>query len=82
MGLAPFLFFRDGHTVLGGFAAVPGITRGSYLFFLKPAVTVFLGLVILTQPVTPVQIVAIVIICGAVLVEMNWQRLTAMFRRD
>lgn len=67
---------------LGGLAAVPDITRGSYLFFLKPAITAFLGLVILTQPITPVQIAAIVIICGSVLVEMNWPRLTAMFKRD
>ncbi len=59
---------------LGGLAAVPDITRGSYLFFLKPVITAALALLVLGQPVTAVQIVAIVVICGAVLAEFLHSR--------
>jgi drug/metabolite transporter (DMT)-like permease len=60
---------------IGGLAAVPDITRGSYLFFLKPVIAVSLTLMFLGQPVTVMQWAAILVICGAVLVEMNWDRL-------
>ncbi len=56
----------------GGLAAVPDITRGSYLFFLKPVITAFLALAFLFQPITWVQVLAIAVICGSVLVEMAW----------
>ncbi len=56
----------------GGLAAVPDITRGSYLFFLKPVITAFLALAILAQPITPVQVIAIIVICSSVLMEMAW----------
>lgn len=59
----------------GGLAAVPDITRGSYLFFLKPAITALLALAILAQPITTVQLVAIAVICGSVIVEMMWSRI-------
>ncbi len=65
-----------------GLAAVPDMTRGSYLFFLKPAITTFLGIVFLLQPITLVQIIAIVVICGSVLVEMSWPWLAARFAND
>jgi drug/metabolite transporter (DMT)-like permease len=61
---------------LGGLAAVPDITRGSYLFFLKPVITALLAVLILLQPITAIQIVAIIVICGAVVVEMAWPYLT------
>ncbi len=61
---------------IGGLAAVPDITRGSYLFFLKPVIAVGLTLMFLGQSVTLMQWAAITVICGAVLVEMNWDRLT------
>jgi len=57
---------------VGGLAAVPDITRGSYLFFLKPVITTALALVFLTQPITWIQVVAICVICGAVAVEFLW----------
>ncbi len=57
---------------LGGLAAVPDITRGSYLFFLKPVITVGLAVAILGQAVTLVQVCAILVICGSVLVELCW----------
>ena len=64
---------------LAGLAAVPDITRGSYLFFLKPVITALLALLILGQAVTWVQMLAILVVCGSVLVELLWPVLT---RRD
>jgi drug/metabolite transporter, DME family len=57
---------------LAGLAAVPDITRGSYLFFLKPVITALLAFFILSQPLTPLQLMAIAVICGAVLFEALW----------
>jgi len=62
---------------LMGLAAVPDITRGSYLFFLKPAITAALALLILKQPISAIQAAAIVVICGAVAIEMMWPWLAA-----
>ena len=61
----------------GGLAAVPDITRGSYLFFLKPVITTALALAILMQPITWVQVAAIVVICGSVLLEFVWPWMAA-----
>ena len=66
---------------LGGLAAVPDITRGSYLFFLKPVITALLALVFLTQPITAIQVAAIVVVCGSVVVELLWPRLVALRSR-
>ncbi|MCB2100201.1 MAG: DMT family transporter [Rhodobacterales bacterium] len=57
---------------IGGLAAVPDITRGSSLFFLKPVIAAALALVFLGQTVTPFQILAILVICGAVAAELVW----------
>ena len=62
---------------LGGLAAVPDITRGSYLFFLKPVITVGLAALFLTQPITWIQITAVAVICGAVIIELSWPRIVA-----
>ena len=59
----------------GGLAAVPDITRGSYLFFLKPVITAFLALAFLGQPIKGIEIVAILVICGSVILELAWPRL-------
>ncbi len=59
----------------GGLAAVPDITRGSYLFFLKPVITAFLALTILGQPIKGIEILAIAVICGSVILELVWPRL-------
>jgi drug/metabolite transporter (DMT)-like permease len=61
---------------IGGLAAVPDITRGSYLFFLKPVIAAALAIVILSQPMTRLQAAAIVVICGAVLIEALWSQIT------
>ena len=60
----------------GGLAAVPDITRGSYLFFLKPVITAFLALVFHGQPIKGIGILAIVVICGSVLLELAWPHLS------
>jgi drug/metabolite transporter (DMT)-like permease len=66
----------------GGLAAVLDITRGSYLFFLKPVITALLALAILAQPITAVQIIAIIIICSSVLIELFWNRISELFGRS
>ncbi len=60
---------------LGGLAAVPDITRGSYLFFLKPVIATGLAVIFIGQPVTLWQVLAIAVICTAVLVEHFGERL-------
>ncbi|MCB9946530.1 MAG: DMT family transporter [Rhodospirillaceae bacterium] len=62
---------------LGGLAAVPDITRGSYLFFLKPVITAVLAYLFLTQPITWIQVAAIAVISGAVVLELLWPTLAA-----
>jgi len=59
---------------IGGLAAVPDITRGSYLFFLKPVIAAFLAVVFLSQNLTAWQILAILVICVSVLIEASWDR--------
>ena len=54
---------------IGGLAAVPDITRGSYLFFLKPVIAAFLAIIFLNQPITTWQTLAIAVICLSVFVE-------------
>jgi drug/metabolite transporter (DMT)-like permease len=57
---------------IGGLAAVPDITRGSYLFFLKPVIAACLAVLFLNQALTGWQILAIIVICASVLVEVIW----------
>ena len=51
---------------IGGLAAVPDITRGSYLFFLKPVMAAFLSITFLGISLSIWQVLAILIICIAV----------------
>ncbi len=60
---------------IGGLAAVPNITRGSYLFFLKPAIASLLAVAVLGQSLTLIQVLAIVVISGSVFAEMLAGRL-------
>lgn len=62
---------------IGGLAAVPDITRGSYLFFLKPVIAACLAVAFLSQSLTVWQILAMVMICSSVFVEVIWNRLSA-----
>ncbi|MBW2486001.1 MAG: EamA family transporter, partial [Deltaproteobacteria bacterium] len=56
----------------GGLAAVPDITRGSYLFFLKPVIAACLAVIFLRQGLTAWQVLAIFVICASVAVEASW----------
>jgi drug/metabolite transporter (DMT)-like permease len=58
---------------IGGLANAPDITRASFLFFLKPAIAAVLAVAILAQPLTMIQVIAIIVICGSVLVEFVYQ---------
>ena len=60
---------------LGGLAAVPDITRGSYLFFLKPVIAALLTVLFLGEAISTTEFLAIVVICGSVFLEANWARL-------
>ncbi len=56
---------------IGGLAAVPDITRGSYLFFLKPVIAALLAIFFLNQSLTTWQIMAILVICASVFFEAS-----------
>ncbi|MEM7546416.1 MAG: DMT family transporter [Pseudomonadota bacterium] len=59
----------------GGLAAAPDMTRASYLFFLKPVIAAVLAIFILSQEPTLLQMLAILVVTGSVLVEIFWPRL-------
>lgn len=59
---------------IGGLAAVPDITRGSYLFFLKPVIAALLAVLILGQSLTLLQILAIIVITASVLGEIAFSQ--------
>jgi drug/metabolite transporter (DMT)-like permease len=54
---------------IGGLAAAPDITRGTYLFFLKPVMAAFLATVFLGTHLSLWQVLAILVICSAVAAE-------------
>ena len=60
---------------LGGLAAAPDMTRASYLFFLKPVIAAGLAIVFLGDSPTWLQLVAILIVSGSVIVEVFWPKL-------
>ena len=59
---------------IGGLAAVPDITRGSYLFFLKPVIAALLAVLLLGQDLSITQILAIIVITGSVFGELFLDR--------
>ena len=62
---------------IGGLAAVPDITRGSYLFFLNPVIAALLAVAILDQDLTAVQIAAILLVTASVAAEFLVDRFRA-----
>jgi len=66
---------------IGGLATVPDITRGSYLFFLKPVIAAGLAVVFLSHHLTAPQVLAVLVICASVLIEAFWPRLMQVFIR-
>ena len=65
---------------IGGLAALPDMTRGAYLFFLKPVIAASLAVVFLGTSLSALQVAAAIFICSTVLVEIAWQRLTRFAR--
>jgi drug/metabolite transporter (DMT)-like permease len=57
---------------LGGLAAAADMTRASYLFFFKPVIAALLAVAILGDIPTWLQVAAIVVVSGSVLVEIFW----------
>ena len=66
---------------VGGLAAVPDITRGMYLFFLKPAVAALLALIFLGTVPTTWQVLAIVVITACVFLEAIWDKISPAARK-
>lgn len=66
---------------LGGLAAAPDIGRANYLFFLKPVIAAGLALAFLDQPFTATQLLAVLVVCGCVLVELFWDQIRAVLGR-
>ncbi len=66
---------------LWGLSAAPDMGRANYLFFLKPVIAALLALAILGSTITAVQVAAIVVVCGCVLVEIFYDQLSAFLRR-
>ena len=62
---------------IGGLAALPDMTRGAYLFFLKPVIAAALAVAFLGSSLSTLQIAAAAFICSTVLVEIAWPRLSA-----
>lgn len=62
----------------GGLSAAPDITRASYLFFLKPVIATALAVIFLASYPTGLQVVAIVLVTGCVVVELYWPRFRAL----
>lgn len=65
---------------LTGLAALSDMTRGSYLFFLKPVVAAVLAWLFLTQPISWIQLLAILIVCSSVLFEFWGGDLRAIWK--
>jgi len=60
---------------LGGLAVAPDITRASYLFYLKPIIAAALAIMILNNDISLLQVFAILVVTGSVLVEIFWPRI-------
>jgi len=63
---------------IGGLAAAADMTRASYLFFLKPVIAAGLATLVLTQDISLLQGIAIVVVTGSVLIELFWSRIAAL----
>jgi len=44
--------------------------RANYLFFLKPVIAALLALVVLSNQISGMQVIAIIVVCGCVAGEM------------
>lgn len=65
---------------IGGLAAAPDMTRASYIFFLKPVIAAVLALTILGQHISLLQVCAIGVVTGSVLVELFWPTVSRLWK--
>jgi len=65
---------------IGGLAATPDMTRGAYLFFLKPVIAAALAVAFLAQELSLYQVGAAALICSTVAVELSWPRIARRLR--
>lgn len=61
---------------LWGLSAAPDIGRANYLFFLKPVIAATLTFFILNTNISAFQLLAILMICGCVLVEVFYDQIS------
>lgn len=61
---------------LWGLSAAPDIGRANYLFFLKPVIAATLAFFILNTNISAFQLLAILMICGCVLVEVFYDQIS------
>ena len=64
---------------LGGLAAMSDMPRANYVFFLKPVIAALLAYFILNEAVTGIQILAIIVVCACVVIELFWDQISARF---
>jgi drug/metabolite transporter (DMT)-like permease len=61
---------------LWGLSAAPDIGRTNYLFFLKPVIAAVLAYFILKNNITTFQFLAIIMVCGCVIVELFYDQIS------
>ncbi len=62
---------------LWGLASVPDLSRANYLFFLKPVIAAVLAFFIMGNKITAFQLLAILMVCGCVLVEVFYDQISS-----
>jgi drug/metabolite transporter (DMT)-like permease len=61
---------------LWGLSAAPDMGRANYLFFLKPVIAATLAFFILHRNISSFQFLAILIVCGCVLAELFYEKIS------
>ncbi len=61
---------------LWGLSAAPDMGRANYLFFLKPVIAATLAFFILHRNISSFQFLAILMVCGCVLAELFYERIS------
>jgi len=62
---------------LWGLSSVPDMSRANYLFFLKPVIAAVLAYFIMGTRITAFQVLAILMVCGCVLVEVFYDQISS-----
>ena len=65
---------------LWGISNAPDISRANYLFFLKPVIAALLAWIILSNTISRLQILAILMVTGFVALEMSYKTLIGKWK--